>query len=248
MSSTVGNAMSVACALAWAIGVIIYKRLGEHLPPLQLALLKNLIVLTLVAGTIILLGSPAAAALGLPPLPALRMDQRSILLTLASGVIGIAIADTLYLRALNILGAGRMGVVGNAYSPFVILLSFVFLSERLSPVQILGFSGVPQAGDQLTVMDGVRATEIAQTRQRLDREKRMRIKSRRPPMMMMMMSPVKRRPHDRTVNTPGRWQPPSPARPATSPPSIRPGTWPTMARPTGAASAWVSRWPSPRWR
>ncbi len=46
------------------------------------------------------------------------------------------------------------------------------------PVQILGFSGVPQAGDQLTVMDGVRATEIAQTRQRLDREKRMRIKSR----------------------------------------------------------------------
>ncbi len=139
MSSTVGNAMSVACALAWAIGVIIYKRLGEHLPPLQLALLKNLIVLTLVAGTIILLGSPAAAALGLPPLPALRMDQRSILLTLASGVIGIAIADTLYLRALNILGAGRMGVVGNAYSPFVILLSFVFLSERLSPVQILGF-------------------------------------------------------------------------------------------------------------
>jgi len=131
--------MSVACALAWAIGVIIYKRLGEHLPPLQLALLKNLIVLALVTGTIILLSSPAATALGLPALPGLLMDQRSIILALASGVIGIAIADTLYLRALNILGAGRMGVVGNAYSPFVILLSFVFLSERLSALQIVGF-------------------------------------------------------------------------------------------------------------
>ena len=47
-----------------------------------------------------------------------------------------------------------------------------------TPVQILGFSGVPQAGDQLTAMDAARATEIAHTRQRLDREKRMRIKSR----------------------------------------------------------------------
>lgn len=139
MSSTVGNALSVACALAWAIGVIIYKRLGEHLPPLQLALLKNLIVLVLVAGTLILLGSPAATAVGLPALPGLVMDQRSIILVLASGVIGIAIADTLYLRALNILGAGRMGVVGNAYSPFVILLSFMFLSERLSALQGAGF-------------------------------------------------------------------------------------------------------------
>ncbi|MEX0912086.1 MAG: translation initiation factor IF-2, partial [Gemmatimonadota bacterium] len=47
-----------------------------------------------------------------------------------------------------------------------------------TPVQILGFSGVPQAGDQLTALDPERAAEIAHTRQRLDREKRMRIKSR----------------------------------------------------------------------
>jgi translation initiation factor IF-2 len=47
-----------------------------------------------------------------------------------------------------------------------------------TPVQILGFNGVPQAGDQLMALDPMRASEIAQTRQRLDREKRMRIKSR----------------------------------------------------------------------
>jgi translation initiation factor IF-2 len=46
------------------------------------------------------------------------------------------------------------------------------------PVQILGLPGVPGAGDQLMAMDQERATEIAQTRQRLEREKRMRIKSR----------------------------------------------------------------------
>jgi translation initiation factor IF-2 len=46
------------------------------------------------------------------------------------------------------------------------------------PVQILGVSGVPQAGDTLQAMTGERAAEIAQTRQRLDREKQIRIKSR----------------------------------------------------------------------
>lgn len=46
------------------------------------------------------------------------------------------------------------------------------------PVQILGTAGVPQAGDTLTVMDADRASEIAQTRQRLEREKQLRIKDR----------------------------------------------------------------------
>jgi translation initiation factor IF-2 len=46
------------------------------------------------------------------------------------------------------------------------------------PVQVLGIAGVPQAGDVLLAMDADRASEIAQTRQRLEREKQLRIKGR----------------------------------------------------------------------
>jgi len=46
------------------------------------------------------------------------------------------------------------------------------------PVQILGSSGVPQAGDTLQVMESDRAAEVAQTRQRLEREKQLRIRER----------------------------------------------------------------------
>lgn len=46
------------------------------------------------------------------------------------------------------------------------------------PVQILGASGVPQAGDAFQSMDADRAAEIAANRQRLDREKQLRIKER----------------------------------------------------------------------
>jgi len=46
------------------------------------------------------------------------------------------------------------------------------------PVQLLGSSGVPQAGDTLQAMDADRAAEIANTRQRLEREKQLRIRDR----------------------------------------------------------------------
>jgi translation initiation factor IF-2 len=45
-------------------------------------------------------------------------------------------------------------------------------------VQVLGIAGVPQAGDMLLGMDADKASEIAGTRQRLDREKQLRIRSR----------------------------------------------------------------------
>jgi len=47
-----------------------------------------------------------------------------------------------------------------------------------TPVQVLGSSGVPQAGDTFQAMDALQASEIAQNRQRLDREKQLRIRER----------------------------------------------------------------------
>ena len=46
------------------------------------------------------------------------------------------------------------------------------------PVQLLGTAGVPQAGDAFQVMAAERASEIAQSRMRLEREKQLRIKER----------------------------------------------------------------------
>src|SRR3546814_5773219 len=56
------------------------------------------------------------------------------------GVLGIAVADTLYFGALNALGAGRMGIIGNLYSPLVVVLSFVVLDEHLHGRQWFGFA------------------------------------------------------------------------------------------------------------
>jgi drug/metabolite transporter (DMT)-like permease len=125
-----GELCSILSALAWAIGLMFYRQLGATLPPLQLNFLKNLLVLGMLLPAI-----PLVHGLAVPDFTALQ-----IVTAVASGVIGIGIADTLYFRALNELGAGRMGILGNFYSPFVILLSFAFLGESLTPVQLAGFA------------------------------------------------------------------------------------------------------------
>ena len=125
-----GELFAILSALTWAFGVILYKRLGERLPPLALNLRKNLLVLAMLVPVLLLWHGVDAP----------RIPATDVAISLASGVLGIAIADTLYFRALNRVGAGRMGIVGNFLSPFVLVLAYSFLGERLAGMQIAGFA------------------------------------------------------------------------------------------------------------
>lgn len=125
-----GEFFSLAAAATWAVGVILYRQLGLSLSPLSLNFLKNLMVLAGLLPIALFIDSQAFASL----------PTRDVLLALISGAIGIALADTLYFRALNTLGAARMGILGNSYSPWVIVLSMIALGERLSAAQWLGFA------------------------------------------------------------------------------------------------------------
>ena len=124
-----GELLSIGSAATWASGVIMYRRLGESLPPLTLNFFKNVLVLGMLLPVIAWLYAAH------PP----QMGIAQIVLALVSGLLGLAIADTLYFAALNAVGAGRMGVIGNFYSPFVLGLSFAFLGERLNLMQGIGF-------------------------------------------------------------------------------------------------------------
>lgn len=160
MSNGFGELCSILSALCWAIGLMFYRQLGATLPPLQLNFLKNLLVLGMLLPAI-----PLLHGLDLPHFTAWQA-----LAAVASGVLGIGIADTLYFRALNELGAGRMGVLGNFYSPFVIVLSFFFLDESLTAFQLIGFALVslgvwiaawPRAGSEARPAHAVRGFMVA---------------------------------------------------------------------------------------
>jgi drug/metabolite transporter (DMT)-like permease len=125
----VGEFFSIACAAVWALAVVLFRRSGETLPAFELNLFKNVLATVLMGATVLLLGQSL--------LPAFTTGEW--LIVLGSGVVGIAIADTWYLRALNLMGAARTGITASLFSPFVVVLSALFLGERLRGWQFAGF-------------------------------------------------------------------------------------------------------------
>jgi len=124
-----GEFFAISSALVWALAVILFRRSGETLPAFELNLFKNFFGLILLIPTILLVNGIA--------LPG--YSPKELFLVFMSGLLGIAVADTWYLKALNMMGASRTGIVSSLFSPFVIFLSAVFLGERLVSWQWLGF-------------------------------------------------------------------------------------------------------------
>jgi drug/metabolite transporter (DMT)-like permease len=123
-----GEFYALACALVWAFAVILFQRSMERVGALALNLFRNSVSVPLLLATMLLTGSQL-----LRPAPA-----RDYLLLLASGVIGIAIADTIFHVSLRLVGAGISAIVSTLYSPLVILFTFLFLGEHLRAVQLAG--------------------------------------------------------------------------------------------------------------
>lgn len=117
-----GEILSASCALFWAVAVLLFKKSGELVGPITLNLFKNVVGATLLAITLLLRPAPL-----MPP----GVPLLDLLTLFASGVIGIAIADSLFLASLNRLGAGRSAIVDCLYSPFVVLCAWLYLGEPL---------------------------------------------------------------------------------------------------------------------
>ncbi|MEO0368122.1 MAG: DMT family transporter [Pseudomonadota bacterium] len=124
-----GEFYALASAICWASAVILYKAAGDSLSAHSLNLAKNIVGVSLLIPTAMIIHGLV--------LPDLSTSEWLILM--ASGYFGIAIADTWYIKALRVLGAGRIAIVASLYSPFVVLLSILFLGEVLVAWQWVGF-------------------------------------------------------------------------------------------------------------
>ncbi len=123
-----GEAMALLTAVVWALAVILFRKSGEAVHPIGLNLFKNALAVILFIPTAWLFGEVI-----LRPAPV-----GDYLLLFLSGALGIGIADTLFFKSLNALGAGLIAIVDCLYSPFIIGLSMLWLGETLNLWQWLG--------------------------------------------------------------------------------------------------------------
>ena len=123
----IGIVAALASAASWALGSILFKKLGDQLSPIALTFAKG------VTGSVFLalpLGSSGFRAIEAPEL---------MMLTL-SGLLGIAIGDTLFFKALGSLGAQAVVVLLALGQVFTLILAVVWLGERLGAMEWFGIA------------------------------------------------------------------------------------------------------------
>jgi drug/metabolite transporter (DMT)-like permease len=125
-----GQMYALLTAITWGAAVVLFKRSGDRVPPLALNLFKNLIGILLLFATIAFEADALAAWSSL--------STRDLYILAASGILGIAIADTVFFAALNLCGVGIIAIVDCVYSPFVLLFSVVLLGETLNWPHFVG--------------------------------------------------------------------------------------------------------------
>jgi drug/metabolite transporter (DMT)-like permease len=127
-----GEILALGSAVCWAVAIVLFKRLGDRLGPIALNTFKNSFAVVLLLPTMLVFGQTILH-------PASAMDYG---LLLFSGVLGMGVADTFYLMALNRLGAAIWAIANTLYAPLVVVLAMIFLNESLTPMQWVGVTMV----------------------------------------------------------------------------------------------------------
>lgn len=124
----VGEISALLAAICWSGATILFRRSGQAVPPIALNLFNSGFALVLFLVTV----------LAFRQVPDRPVDASERLLLMASGALGIGLADVFFFMTLNRVGAGMQAILTTSYSPSIILLGYLFLGERLHAVQLFG--------------------------------------------------------------------------------------------------------------
>ena len=124
-----GEILSLGSAITWGISVSLFKIIGNSVSPYILNPLKNTIGTILFILTTLLVSDISAVN---------SLSTNETLILALSGIIGITIADVLFLISLNILGTSRSAIINTIYSPMVIMLAYFILDESLTFADVVG--------------------------------------------------------------------------------------------------------------
>jgi drug/metabolite transporter (DMT)-like permease len=124
-STTIGISAALGSAASWAIGSILFKKLGESLSPIAMTLAKGSVSVVLL--TLVMLVTGTAA-----------ISTTHWALLIASGLVGIALGDTFFFAALRHLSPHTLTILLMFGQVFTVLLATIFLGERPTLIKWIG--------------------------------------------------------------------------------------------------------------
>lgn len=123
-----GATYALLTALTWSVASLFFKKAGEAMHPIPLSIINCAVGLVLTLGLGLVTGTELS----------LGESWSTVALFMASGAMGIGIADSLYFLCLNDVGAGRAAIIECAYGPLTVLGAYLYLGERMSVRDVIG--------------------------------------------------------------------------------------------------------------
>ena len=120
-----GSSAALASAAAWAFGSILFRRLAEKVTPLGMNLFKVALGVLCLGGIMLVTGMKPVSG-------------GCFLLLGISGLLGIALGDTFFFKALVSLGPRLTILVGTLGPVFTVIFAIFFLRERPSLLAWIG--------------------------------------------------------------------------------------------------------------
>jgi drug/metabolite transporter (DMT)-like permease len=124
-----GVLSALASALAWALLATLIRRWVPHVPPL----LSISSVFTVLVPMFLVTYAVANRGFPLPTVPPVEW-----VLLVASGLIGIGIGQSLFYRAVPVIGVATSTAIGLLIPLLAAAISWLAFGERLSVLQIVG--------------------------------------------------------------------------------------------------------------
>lgn len=125
--AVLGVVAALATAASWAVGTYLFKPVSEAMSPAAMTLAKSLCGVVLLGAAVMVTG----------PSP---MAWRTVWLLTASGLLGIALGDILFFRALQALSPLALIVLLVVGQALTTVLAVVFLGETLTAAQVVGIA------------------------------------------------------------------------------------------------------------
>ncbi|MFC2048817.1 DMT family transporter [Elusimicrobiota bacterium] len=117
--SLLGGGAALLSAAAWAYTTILFSKLGNEISPPGMTLGKSIIGIVYLGIVLLVIGGEPVSA-------------KTFLFLGLSGLLGIALGDTLYFKALMLLGPRLIVLLGVVGPVFTVVLSLIFLRETHS--------------------------------------------------------------------------------------------------------------------
>lgn len=122
-----GEIAALVAAFLWALSSVLFKKLGDTIPPIEMNLVKGVLAIVLFLATVLLMNEKTA-----------ELSLLTVGMLAISGAVGIGFGDTMYFEALNSLGPRRTLLVTILAPVITALLAWAFLAESLNTIGWLG--------------------------------------------------------------------------------------------------------------